>query len=149
VRALLNFRFFIGRLLGWDREPDVWQSFAARLTAADRSQSLVPAGTRQGHFRVVYQFDNEQLLEIVNRTAHAAAVSALLETPSSYRFYFSVYVRNVSHLTTIYMALIDPFRKLIVYPSLLRTVRAQWNKSFGAPDDANSPSGKIAPDEHR
>jgi hypothetical protein len=29
------------------------------------------------------------------------------------------------------MALIDPFRKLVVYPSLRRTVRARWNKTFG------------------
>ena len=28
-------------------------------------------------------------------------------------------------------ALIDPFRKLIVYPSLLRSVRARWNQAFG------------------
>jgi hypothetical protein len=29
------------------------------------------------------------------------------------------------------MALIDPFRKLIVYPSLLRSVRTTWNRTFG------------------
>jgi len=29
------------------------------------------------------------------------------------------------------MALIDPFRKLVVYPSLLRSVRTSWNRSFG------------------
>jgi hypothetical protein len=29
------------------------------------------------------------------------------------------------------MALIDPFRKLIVYPSLLRTIRAQWKETLG------------------
>jgi hypothetical protein len=29
------------------------------------------------------------------------------------------------------MTLIGPFRKLVVYPSLLRTVRAKWNKTFG------------------
>jgi len=29
------------------------------------------------------------------------------------------------------MALVDPFRKLIVYPSLLRSVRASWNQAFG------------------
>jgi hypothetical protein len=40
-------------------------------------------------------------------------------------------VRSVSRFTPIYMALIDPFRKLVVYPSLLRTVRAKWNKTFG------------------
>ena len=133
VRALLNIRLFVGRLLGWDREPaaTAWESFATRMTNADRSRSLVPAGTREGLFRVVYRFENEQLLELINRTAHAAALSALVETANGYRFYFGVYVRNVSRLTSIYMALIDPFRKLVVYPSLLRTVRAKWNKTFG------------------
>src|SRR6202011_1239934 len=132
VRALLNIRLFVGRLLGGDREPatTAWESFATRLTTADRSKSLVPAGTREGLFRVVYRFENEQLLELINRTAHAAALSALVETANGYRFYFGVYVRCVSRFTPIYMALIGPFRKLVVYPSLLRTVRAKWNKAF-------------------
>src|SRR6266404_3933227 len=65
------------------------------------------------------------------RTAHAAALSALVETANAYRFYFGIYVRSVSRFTPIYMALIDPFRKLIVYPALLRSVRAKWNKAFG------------------
>src|SRR5262249_23595355 len=78
VRALLKVRFFVGRQLGWDREPaaTTWETFATRLTTADRSKSLVSAGTPEGLFRVVYRFENEQLLEIINRTAHAAALSA-------------------------------------------------------------------------
>ena len=133
VRALLSVRFFVGRLVGWDREPTAtaWKTFATHLTTADRSKSLAVAGTREGPFRVVYRFENEQLLEIINRTAHAAALSALVETENSYRFYFGVYVRNVGSITAIYMALIDPFRKLVVYPSLLRSVRANWNQTFG------------------
>ncbi len=133
VRALLNIRLLVGRLLGWDREPaaTAWESFAKRLTTDDRSKSLAPAGTREGLFRVVYRFENEQLLELINRTAHAAALSALVETAHTYRFYFGVYVRSVGRITPVYMALIDPFRKLVVYPSLLRTVRAKWNKTFG------------------
>ena len=133
VRALLNIRLFIGRLLGWDREPaaTAWESFATRMTTDDRSRSLAPAGTCEGLFRVVYRFENEQLLELINRTAHAAALSALVETANAYRFYFGVYVRSVSRFTPIYMALIDPFRKLVIYPSLLRTVRAKWIKTFG------------------
>ncbi len=133
VRALLNIRLFVGRLLGWDREPasTAWETFATRLTTADRSRSLVSAGTREGLFHVVYRFENEQLLELINRTAHAAALSALVETENAYRFYFGVYVRNVGRFTPVYMALIDPFRKLIVYPSLLRSVRASWNQAFG------------------
>jgi len=133
VRALLNIRLSIGKLFGWDREPaaTTWEPFATRMTTADRSRSLVSAGTREGLFRVVYRFENEQLLELINRTAHAATLSALVETANAYRFYFGVYVRNVSRFTPIYMALIDPFRNLVVYPSLLRAVRAKWNKTFG------------------
>jgi hypothetical protein len=29
------------------------------------------------------------------------------------------------------MALIDPVRKLVVYPSLLNSIRARWNQAFG------------------
>jgi hypothetical protein len=133
VRMLLDIRFFVGWFFGWDREPPAtaWKTFATRLTDNDRSRSLVAAGTRDGFFRVVYRFENEQLVELINRTAHAAALSALVETATSYRFYLGVYVRSVSRFTPFYMALIDPFRKLIVYPSLLRSVRARWNQAFG------------------
>ena len=133
VRALLNVRLFVGRLLGWDREPaaTAWESFTTRMTTADLSRSLAPSGTREGLFRVIYRFENEQLLELINRTAHAAALSALVETANAYRFYFAVYVRNVSRFTPVYMSLIDPFRKHIVYPSLLRSVRATWDTTFG------------------
>jgi hypothetical protein len=133
VRTLLDIRFFVGRLLGWDHEPapTAWKTFATRLTETDRSRSLAAAGTQHGFFRVVYRFENEQLVELINRTAHAAALSALVETATTYRFYLGVYVRSVRRFTPLYMTLIDPFRKLIVYPSLLRGVRARWNQAFG------------------
>jgi hypothetical protein len=152
VRALLNIRFFVGRLLGWDREPAAtgWETFATRLTTADLARSLVPAGTREGLFRVVYSFENEQLLELTNRTAHAAALSALVETHNGYRFYLSVYVRSVSRFTRIYMALINPFRKLVVYPSLLRSVRVKWNEmKHSAPDEFAIPADEIPPNQQR
>jgi hypothetical protein len=111
VRMLLDIRFFVGRFFGWDHEPaaTAWQTFATRLTDTDHSRSLAPAGTRDGFFRVVYRFENEQLVELINRTAHAAALSALVETTTAYRFYFGVYVRRVSRFTPFYMALIDLF----------------------------------------
>ena len=130
TRALLGLRLFAGRLLGWDREPSAITevSFANRMTSPDRSRSLVPVGTKQGLFRVVYQFENERLLEMVNRIAHAGALSALIERENGYRFYLAVYVQNTSGFTPMYMALISPFRKFIVYPSLLRSVRSAWNE---------------------
>ena len=45
VRALLGFRFFVGRLFGWDREPKVTvrETFATRLTNV-RSLEIARAG---------------------------------------------------------------------------------------------------------
>jgi uncharacterized protein DUF2867 len=133
VRMMLSIRFFIGRFFGFDREPapTAWETFTTRLTDTDRSRSLAAAGTRVGFFRVVYRFENEQLVELINRTVHAAALTTLVETSTAYRYYLAVYVRSVSRFTPFYMTLIDPFRKLIVYPSLLRSVRARWNQTFG------------------
>jgi hypothetical protein len=140
ARALLSVRLSIGRLLGWDRAPAAIarETFATRMTPVDCSKTLLPIGASEGLFRVVYRFENEQLLELINRTAHAAALSALVETANTYRFYFAVYVRNVSRFTPLYMSLIGPFRKYIVYPSLLRSVRAMWDTNFFA-----LPSGRM------
>lgn len=132
VRALLSVRFFIGGLLGWDRASPgpISESFAQRLTDEDRARSLVSPGTPDGLFRIVYRFQNEQLNEVINRTAHAAALSVLVEGEASYRYYFGVYVREVNRLTRYYMAAIDPFRKWIVYPALLGGIAEDWNAIF-------------------
>jgi hypothetical protein len=118
VRGLLDLCLLIGRHFGWDRpgpSPEATPTFADRLTDADRARSLAPAGLREGPnglFRVIYRFENEKLVELINRTVHAAALSALVATANSYRFYFAVYVRSVGPLTPFYMAAIDPFRNV-------------------------------------
>jgi Protein of unknown function (DUF2867) len=112
--------------------------FANRLTAEDRAKSLVPAGTPEAFFRVVYRFENEILLEVVNRTVHAASLSALRRTENCYRFYFAIYVRKISWITPVYMALIDPFRKWVVYPAILKRVRESWDATFGTRNEPGS-----------
>ena len=125
-RALFRLRLLLGRLFGLESEPNNAQaaSFARRLTVDDRERSSIVAGTRAGNFRVVYRFENEQLLEVHNRTVHAAALSALAKTTDGYRYYFAVYVVNVGWITPLYMALIDPFRRWIIYPALLKNISA-------------------------
>jgi hypothetical protein len=125
-RALFQLRLFLGRAFGLEREPPDAEatSFARRLTAEDRARSSVVSGTRAGNFHVVYRFENEQLLEVHNRTVHAAALSALEKTGDGYRYYFAVYVVRVGWITPLYMALIDPFRRWIIYPALLKNIRA-------------------------
>jgi hypothetical protein len=135
ARALLRLRFFVGRTFRLEDEPKdaLAASFGSRLTAGDRARSSVVSGTPEGPkglFRVVYRFENEQLLEIQNRTVHAAALSALAERADSYRFYFAVYVRQGTWITQFYMGLIDPFRKRIIYPAWLKKIRATWDQDI-------------------
>jgi hypothetical protein len=131
ARVLIALRLFLGRIFDLEAEPKEAStaSFGSRLTLEDRARSLVVSGTQEGMFRIVYRFENEQLLEIHNRTVHGAALSALAERADSYRFYFAVYVRQRTWITPFYMGLIDPFRKWIIYPAMLKTIRATWDRS--------------------
>src|ERR1700736_1599393 len=132
ARALIRLRLFLGRIFRLEAEPKnaLAASFGSRLTPEDRARSFVVSGTPEALFRVVYRFENEQLLEIQNRTVHAAALSALAERADSYRFYFAVYVRQRTWITPFYMGLIDPFRKWIIYPALLKKIRATWDQNI-------------------
>jgi len=132
ARALIRLRLFLGRMFRLETEPKdaLAASFGSRLTPEDRARSLVVPGTPEGLFRAVYRFENEQLLEVQNRTVHAAAFSALAERADSYRFYFAVYVRQRTWITPLYMGLIDPFRKWIIYPAVLKRVRATWDHNI-------------------
>jgi hypothetical protein len=128
ARVLLRLRFFLGRIFRLEAEPRDAEksSFSARLTPEDRARSSVAPGTPGGPFRVVYQFENESMLEVQNRTVHGAMVNALVETPAGYRFYLAVYVAKVSWVTPLYMALIDPFRRRLIYPPMMENIRAAW-----------------------
>jgi hypothetical protein len=128
VRALFGLRWWLGRVFGWDREPPQASaaSFLHRLSAADRASSLVAPGTPQGPFRVLFVSPRESIAEIQNATVHAFSVFALLERASDYRLYWGIYVQPVGRMTSWYMRLIDPFRRLLIYPAVLRHIRAAW-----------------------
>jgi hypothetical protein len=130
VRLLFRLRAWLGRALGWDREPPkaLRESFLQRLSAEDRASSLVPPGTPEGPFRVLFVSPREAISEIQNATVHAFSVFALLEQAGGYRLYWAIYVRPVGRVTGWYMRLIDPFRRLVIYPAVLRHIRAAWTR---------------------
>ncbi len=130
VGFLFWLRSRLGRAFGWDREPRQASesSFIHRLTEADREASLLEPGTPDGPFRVLYMLPREVVSEIQNATVHAFSVFALVEQQGGYRFYWAIYVRPTSPLTGWYMRLIDPFRRFIIYPAVLRYVRSAWAK---------------------
>ena len=130
VRFLFGLRGWLGRVFGWDREPPqaFRESFIQRLSAADRESSLVPPGTPDGPFRVLFVSPLESISEIQNSTVHAFSVFVLLEYSSGYRLYWAIYVLPLGRITSWYMRLIDPFRRCIIYPAVLRYVRAAWER---------------------
>lgn len=133
VRALFSFRWFIGRLLRWDRPAGAREeagSFLERLNDTDRRQSSVEPGTRDGPFTVLYVHPMEAVSEIRNATVHGFLVWALEPTPDGYQLFWGIHVLPVSGLTRPYLALIDPFRRWLVYPALLRRMHESWSREF-------------------
>ena len=132
VRGLFTLRLALGRAFGWDdeRHDPPSGSYVNRLAEADRSQSQVAPGTREGPFRVLYVLGEEALSELHNATVHAFLALALTPSPGGYTLYLAIYVKPVSRLTTLYMALIDPFRRLVVYPALGRHAQQRWSRKY-------------------
>jgi Protein of unknown function (DUF2867) len=132
VRGLFALRSALGRAFGWDDErhdpPGV--SYVHRLAEADRSQSQLSPGTREGPFRVLYVFNDESLSELRNATVHAFLALALTPSPGGYTLYLAIYVKPVNRFTPLYMALIDPFRRLVVYPALGRYAQRRWARTY-------------------
>ena len=132
VRGLFTLRSALGRAFGWDdeRHDPPSGSYVNRLAEADRAQSQVAPGTREGPFRVLYVLGEEALSELRNATVHAFLALALTPSPGGYTLYLAIYVKPVSRLTPLYMALIDPFRRLVVYPALGRHAQQRWSRTY-------------------
>jgi hypothetical protein len=71
------------------------------------------------------------LAETRNATVHGWVCTALARQGSGYRFYMAVYVRPVSWLTRPYLLVIEPFRRFLVYPAMLRRIRSAWIAAYG------------------
>ena len=134
VRILFSLRLLFGRLFGWDRtvHEHAEDSYVRKLTDDQRARSLADPGTADGPFRLLYLFPKEALGEVRNATVHAFSCMAIRRTESGYRFYWAIYVRSVSRFTPVYMALIEPFRRFVVYPAILRRLRSAWVAAYSS-----------------
>ncbi len=140
TRALFALRLWLGRVFGWDRpeheRPQT--SYLSRMSQALRARSMVPPGTMERGFRLLYLLEQESLAEIRNATVHAFLCAALCEHTGGYRLYWAVYVKPSSWLTPVYMALIEPFRRFIVYPAMLGRIRRAWIARYPYPISAST-----------
>jgi Protein of unknown function (DUF2867) len=102
-------------------------SLAARLpedlrgTAADLKFASLP-------FVSLYRTDVEFAAEISNKTVHGVMHLAWVDQGEGrYQGQMAVYVKPRGLFGQGYMALIKPFRYLIVYPALMRQTERTWN----------------------
>ncbi|MBI1765189.1 MAG: DUF2867 domain-containing protein [Acidobacteria bacterium] len=132
TKALFWLRGLIGQVLHWDDDQRLTAAvtYLERLSAEERARSLIPPGHVEGISRVLYCFENEFLAEIVNHTVHCFWLLATERTSNGYNLYLAVYVKKLNWFTPVYMALVTPLLKGIIYPSMLKHSRKRWAETF-------------------
>ena len=138
ARALFAIRHQVGTLLGWDnrdsgigtRVPTLRDRLPADLRDA-------PTGPRFENlsFTPVYLTDHEWVGELANQTVHAVLhLSWVPDGAGGHRGQMAVLVKPNGLFGTIYMAAIAPFRHLVVYPELMRSIGQRWCDDPARPD---------------
>ena len=141
ARTLWAIRWKVGELLGWD-SPDA--GVGSRVpTLRDR----LPADLRDASgpdfdplpFTSLYLIDDEFAAEIANRTMHGVMhIGRVPDEAGGARAQMAVLVKPNGLFGTAYMAAIRPFRHLIVYPALMRTIERAWAERAGDPQPAHA-----------
>jgi len=129
-RTLFAIRWKLGELLGWDG-PD--SGIGARVpTLRDRLPQELRDGPAGPEFRAVpftslYLTDDEWAAELANRTVHGVLhIGWVPDEAGGYRGQMAVLVKPNGLFGKVYMAGIAPFRYLIVYPSMIRSIGQMW-----------------------
>jgi Protein of unknown function (DUF2867) len=130
--VLFWLRGLIGKIMGWDDVPELVNktSWISQLTEEEREKSLIPTGKTESISTIFYCFKNEILFEIINRTVHCFWILASVEKSDGYDLYVAIYVKKLNWRTPIYMTLISPMLKWVIYPAMKRSIQENWNKEF-------------------
>lgn len=130
VRFLFAVRWKLGALLGWDRDDDGLgkrvRSLSDRLPD-DLRATVDPAAADGTPFTPVYELPDECVRELANKTVHTLMHLGWVPTgDGGHELRMAVLVKPNGRFGRLYMALIAPFRYLIVYPSLTRDMERTW-----------------------
>ena len=133
TRALFRVRYRLGAWFGWDdpaREraiPGCTETTLGQRLPADLRGSATGLDLSSASFAPLYRADDEWAAELSNGTVHAVLHLAWVDQgEGQYRGQMGVYVKPRGKLGTTYMAMIRPFRHLIVYPALIRQIGRAW-----------------------
>jgi hypothetical protein len=125
------------RVLGWD---GLDAGVGSRVpTLRDRMPTDlrdVPSGPdfEALPFTSLYLLDDEWAAEIANRTMHGVMHIGLVpDETGGYRAQMAVLVKTNGLFGAAYMAAIRPFRRLIVYPAMMRQIERKWQRAEDEP----------------
>ncbi|WP_149261883.1 DUF2867 domain-containing protein [Actinomadura sp. K4S16] len=135
--VLFAIRWQLGRLLGWDKEDSGLdgrvRSLRERLPDDLRDRPPGPA-PRSLPFQPLYLTEDEWAAETANRTMHGVMhVSWVPDGSDGHRAHMAVLVKPNGLLGKAYMAAILPFRHILVYPALMRTIERAWKARQAEP----------------
>src|SRR5439155_10940651 len=98
-------------------------TLSARVPEDLRDTTTRPVVVSSTTFIPLYRTDDEWAAELSNRTVHAVMHLGWIDQGDNlYRGQMAVYVKPHGRFGATYMALIGPFRHLIVYPALMRQI---------------------------
>lgn len=130
ARVLWAVRWKLGTALGLDRPRAGLDARVASLRnrlPADFRKAAQEHDDHGSRFTFLYQVDNERAAEIANRTVHGVLhLSWVPDGEGGWRGQMAVLVKPNGRLGAAYLALIKPFRYLIVYPALMRSWERRW-----------------------
>ena len=78
-------------------------------------------------FSPLYELDDEWAAELINATVHGVIhLGWVPDETGGYRGQMAILVKPNGPLGRAYMAAITPFRYLIVYPRMLKSIGRKW-----------------------
>ena len=133
VRFLFAVRWKLGAWFGWD-EPGA--GIGARVASVrERLPSDLAAGPRGPDstalpFTSVFLTHDEWVAETANGTVHGLVhIGWVADDSGVHRAQLTVLVRPNGWVGRTYLVLITPFRRLIVYPGMLRAIGRRWQET--------------------
>ncbi len=133
TRALFRVRYQLGAWLGWDDAarglpiPGCTETTLSQRLPADLRGSAAGLDLSMASFTPLYRTGDEWAAELSNGTVHAVLHLAWVEQgEDQHRGQMGVYVKPRGRPGAAYMALIGPFRHLVVYPALMRQIGRAW-----------------------
>lgn len=134
VRALFLLRLRLGRILRWDSQDSDREAMSTLRRRMPADLRAAPAGPDFSAlpFSSLYLLDNEWAAEVDSPLLHGVIHIGHIPTETGSRAQMAVLVKRHGVRGAAYMAMIRPFRYLVVYPRMLEEIGQRWSAAMNA-----------------